>query len=191
LSGNKAKVRCPWCLKDDIYKRYHDEIWGVPEYDNIRLFEFLNLEGAQAGLSWYTVLIKMDNYKSLFEQWDPYKIVAMDKAKKEALYTNPGIIRNRLKIGAVFTNASAYLDMADRKIKFKDFLWSFVDHKPINNTYSSMSEVPSSTSISVAMSKALKSEGFKFVGPTVVYAFMQATGMVNDHLDDCFRKNQL
>ncbi len=181
------KQRCPWCLKDDLYMKYHDEIWGVPEYDNIRLFEFLNLEGAQAGLSWYTVLTKKENYYECFKGWNPDAILNMAEKEKAALFDNPGIIRNKLKINAVFTNAEAYVNMRDQGIEFSDYLWSFVDHKPILNNYKSHSEIPSQTDISQTMSKSLKKSGFKFVGPTITYAFMQAVGMVNDHIINCWR----
>lgn len=179
------KNRCPWCLKDDLYMNYHDKVWGVPQKNKIKLFEYLNLEGAQAGLSWYTVLKKIPNYKIAFKNWIPEDILTMTEKERKALYTNPGIIRNRLKIDAVFQNASSYMRLMEKGIDFSEYIWSFVDHKPLVNQFNKMSEVPAQTEISQKMSKALKKEGFKFVGPTITYAFMQATGMVNDHLLSC------
>lgn len=182
-----SKNRCSWCLKDELYMHYHDTLWGVPEHDPVRLFEFLNLEGAQAGLSWYTVLCKKEDYFRLFKGWVPRDILAMSASERAALYSNPAIIRNRLKIDAVFTNAQAYLDMESEGENFSPFIWSFVDGTPILNRIETMSEVPAKTDISERMSKALKKKGFKFVGPTITYAFMQAVGMVNDHMVDCWR----
>jgi len=182
------KVRCEWCLKDDIYMDYHDNVWGVPEYDDLKLFEFLNLEGAQAGLSWYTVLIKEENYRKAFSNWDPNKIVKYSDKKIQSLLANPGIIRNKLKVNAVITNSKTYLDMKSEGTSLSDYLWNYVDGKPIVNHWKDMSELPAQTELSQRISKDLKKKGYKFVGPTIVYAFMQAVGMVDDHMADCWRR---
>ena len=184
----KKKTRCDWCLKDDIYIDYHDEVWGFPEHDEIKLFEYLNLEGAQAGLSWYTVLIKKDNYAKAFSGWDPTKIVKYSEKKVEKLLTNPGIIRNRLKVNSVVTNAKTYLDMLDQGTTLDKYLWDFVDGKPIINKFKTMSDIPAQTDLSNKISKDMKKRGFKFVGPTIVYAYMQAIGMVDDHVLSCWRR---
>lgn len=181
------KSRCTWCLSSDLYMNYHDEEWGVPVYDNQELFEMLNLEGAQAGLSWITVLNKRAHYQKVFDGFDPKKIARYTQKKREKLLADPGIIRNKLKVNAFIVNAQLYLDMMDKDEDFSEFLWSFVDGKPIQNTYKSMADVPATTPISDTMSKALKKKGFKFTGSTICYAFMQACGMVNDHTQDCFR----
>lgn len=182
--------RCEWCGDDPLYQKYHDEEWGVPVYDDRALFEMLLLEGAQAGLSWITVLRKRDSYREAFDNFDPDKIANYDQKKRESLMVNPGIIRNKLKVNAFIVNASLFLEMqeaADRGegLAFSDFLWSFVKAKPIVNKWGSLSECPTVTPESDAMSKALKKKGFKFVGSTICYAFMQATGMVNDHMSYC------
>jgi DNA-3-methyladenine glycosylase I len=177
--------RCPWCGTDPLYVHYHDTVWGRPEYDDLALFEKLCLDGQQAGLSWITILRKQENYRAAYDHFDPEKIVGYDEATIEALLNNPGIIRNRLKVQSIIKNARGYLDLRERGIGFSDFLWSFVEHRPIQNHWRSFSEVPTATPVSEAMSKALKRSGFTFVGPTIVYAFMQATGMVNDHLVQC------
>ncbi|WP_128894833.1 DNA-3-methyladenine glycosylase I [Longirhabdus pacifica] len=183
--------RCSWSGSDPIYITYHDEEWGVPLHDDLKLFEFLLLEGSQAGLSWITILKKRENYREAFDQFDPEKIANYDQAKLEQLLNNEGIVRNKLKINAFISNAKAYLQLKEKAGSFNDFLWSFVQHKPIINHWQTIEEVPAMTPISEKMSKALKREGFKFVGPTICYAFMQATGMVNDHTSDCFRHKQL
>lgn len=177
--------RCPWCGDDPIYVHYHDTVWGRPEYDDLALFEKLCLDGQQAGLSWITILRKQENYRAAYDHFDPEKIVQYDESTVEALLSNPGIIRNRLKVQSIIKNARGYLDLRDKGTGFSDFLWSFVEHQPIQNRWRSFSEVPTATPESEAMSKALKRAGFTFVGPTIVYAFMQATGMVNDHLVAC------
>ncbi|WP_020526543.1 DNA-3-methyladenine glycosylase I [Flexithrix dorotheae] len=182
------KPRCSWCLKDDIYKAYHDEIWGEPQHDDQKLFEFINLEGAQAGLSWYTVLVKKENYRKAFDNWDATKIIYYDEAKIMELLQNPGIIRNRLKINAVISNAKAYLKIKEEFGSFDQYIWQFTNHQTIVNQFESLSEVPAKTPQSDEMSKALKKRGFKFVGSTICYAFMQATGMVNDHLLSCWKR---
>jgi DNA-3-methyladenine glycosylase I len=184
------KKRCPWCGTDPLYRDYHDNEWGTPVYDNQKLFEFLILEGAQAGLSWITVLRKRENYRKAFDDFNPEKIARYTDARKAKLLLNEGIIRNRLKIDSAIKNANAYLLMQKNGEDFSHFLWSFVGGKPKQNTLTSMSQVPAFTPESDAMSKALKQKGFNFVGSTICYAFMQATGMVNDHLVDCYRHKQ-
>ncbi len=185
--------RCTWCEGNDLYERYHDEEWGVPIYDDRELFEMLNLEGAQAGLSWITVLTKRAHYRKVFDGFDPEKIAAYTDKKREALLSDPGIIRNKLKVNAFIVNAQLYLAMqADSTTPtFSEYLWSFVDGQPIINQWASLADVPATTEQSDAMSKDLKKRGFKFVGSTICYAFMQAAGMVNDHVESCFRYRQL
>ena len=181
------KKRCPWCGTDPLYVAYHDDEWGKPVYDNQALFELLILEGAQAGLSWITVLRKRENYRAAFDHFDPVKIARYTDAKKAKLMLNEGIIRNRLKIESVVKNAQAYLAMEKNGEDFSQFLWSFVNGKPKINKHKDMSSLQASTPESDAMSKALKKKGFNFVGSTICYAFMQATGMVNDHMIDCHK----
>jgi DNA-3-methyladenine glycosylase I len=183
------KIRCPWCGIDPLYMEYHDNEWGTPLYDNQKLFEFLILEGAQAGLSWITVLRKRENYRKAFDNFDPEKIARYTEAKKSTLLLNEGIIRNRLKIDSAIKNAQAYLTMQKNGADFSTFLWSFVGGQPQQNHLKSISQAPAFTPVSDAMSKALKQRGFNFVGSTICYAFMQATGMVNDHLTDCYKYN--
>ncbi|WP_042356084.1 DNA-3-methyladenine glycosylase I [Bacillus rubiinfantis] len=178
-------TRCGWVNNDPLYIDYHDHEWGVPVYDDRLLFEFLNLEGAQAGLSWYTILKKRENYRHAFDYFDAEKIVAYDEQKIEELCRNKGIVRNRLKINAVISNAQAFLKVKKEFGSFSDYLWSFVNGKPIQHQYTNLREVPASTELSERLSKDLKKRGFKFVGPTICYAFMQAVGMVNDHLISC------
>lgn len=185
----KELIRCPWCLKDDIYKAYHDNEWGAPLHDDTKLFEMLNLEGAQAGLSWYTVLLKRKNYAKAFDGWNAKKIAAYPPNKIEKLLADPGIIRNRLKVNAVVTNAKAFLSIQKEFGTFNKYIWQFVDHKPIINNFKSLKDIPAKTKESDAMSKDLLKRGFKFVGSTICYAFMQATGMVDDHLQSCFKRN--
>lgn len=179
--------RCAWCGDDPLYVKYHDEEWGVPIYDDQLLFAKLILDGAQAGLSWITILRKRENYWEAFDNFDPKKIALYDEQKFEELMGNAGIIRNRLKIQAAIRNARGYLDIQEEFGSFSDYLWRFVGGRPILNTWENMGEIPVKTAESEAMSKALKKRGFNFVGPTIVYAFMQAVGMVNDHVGDCFR----
>lgn len=179
-------IRCKWASNDPLYQQYHDEEWGVPLYDDRMLFEFLMLEGAQAGLSWITILRKRENYREAFDQFDAEKIARYDEEKRQALLANPGIIRNRLKVGAFIHNASVYLDLVEKHGSFRDYIWQFVDGKPKINHWRTSQEVPATTPTSDLMSKTLKKAGFKFVGSTICYAFMQATGMVNDHTTDCF-----
>jgi DNA-3-methyladenine glycosylase I len=184
--------RCAWCEGDALYEAYHDQEWGIPDYRDQRLFELLNLEGAQAGLSWITVLRKREHYRKVFDHFDPYKIAQYDDAKRAALLLDPGIIRNKLKVNAFIINAQIYLTMMERAAKyseptFSEFLWSFVGGKPRINAWTSLSEVPVNTAQSDDMSKALKKLGFKFIGSTICYAFMQASGMVIDHTQECFK----
>jgi DNA-3-methyladenine glycosylase I len=181
------KVRCKWCGDDPLYIKYHDEEWGVPEHDDRKLFEMLILEGAQAGLSWITVLKKRENYRKAFNNFDVVKISKYSENKIAKLLENAGIIRNRLKVNSTVTNAKAFLKIQEEFGSFDKYIWQFVGHKPIVNKFKSLSELPTNTGISDLMSKDLKKRGFKFIGSTICYAFMQATGMVNDHTTDCFR----
>ncbi len=179
--------RCKWPGSDPLYLAYHDHEWGVPLRDSRALFEMLQLEGAQAGLSWITILRKRENYRRAFDGFDPVKIARYTPAKIEKLMVNEGIVRNRLKVQGVVTSAKAYLAMEKSGVSFSDFLWGFVDGEPILNHLKPGGPIPAETDISRAMSKDLKKRGFKFVGPTIVYALMQAVGMVNDHLVTCYR----
>ena len=185
------KQRCAWTGNDDLYQNYHDTEWGVPLHDDRRLFEFLILEGAQAGLSWITILRKRDNYRAAFDNFDANRIAAYDTNKIESLLQDAGIVRNRLKVQAAIINAQKFLDVQDEFGSFDQFIWQFVDGKTIQNNRRSLADIPSSTAESDAMSKELKRRGFKFVGTTICYAHMQATGMVNDHTTDCFRHAEL
>jgi len=180
-------VRCAWAGDDPDYVKYHDEEWGVPLHDDRLLFEMLNLEGAQAGLSWSTILHKRDNYNVAFDHFDAATIADYDEDKVAELLNNPGIVRNRLKVQAVIKNARAFLDVQEEYGSFDRYIWEFVGGEPRINARLSMADIPAQTEESVAMSKALKKRGFTFVGPTICYAFMQAVGMVDDHTVDCFR----
>ena len=183
--------RCPWSEGFDLYREYHDTEWGLPLRDDRALFELLILEGAQAGLSWATVLKKRAHYRRVFDGFDPHQIALYDDSKVAALLADPGIIRNRAKIAATLQNARAYLALTANGQSFSDFLWSFVDGVPVQNAWTSLAEVPSKTAQSDALSKALSRAGFKFVGSTICYAFMQAAGMVNDHLVTCPRYEEV
>ncbi len=185
------RKRCGWVGTDPLYLEYHDREWGVPLRDDAQLFEMIILEGAQAGLSWITVLKKRENYRRAFDQFDASKIARYDGRKKRALLNDAGIIRNRLKIDATIGNARAFLDIVNEFGSFSDYLWDFVDGRPVVNRWRKVSEVPVSTKNSDALSKALKKRGFKVVGTTICYSFMQAVGMVNDHTRDCFRYPQV
>ncbi|MEN6549727.1 MAG: DNA-3-methyladenine glycosylase I [Armatimonadia bacterium] len=185
------QTRCPWTGEDPLMLAYHDEEWGVPVHDDRLLFEFLVLEGAQAGLSWSTILRKRGNYRRAFEGFDPAKVAAFDDARVAQLLQDPGIVRNRLKINSAVTNARAVLAIPQEFGSFDAYLWQFVGGQPLQPHRRSLGEIPAQTPESAAMSKALLKRGFKFVGPTICYAFMQAVGMVNDHLTDCFRYKQL
>lgn len=185
-------TRCAWVPeKDDLYKRYHDEEWGVPVYDDRKIFEFLILESFQAGLSWRTVLYKRENFRKAFAGFDPLKVAAFNENDTERLLQDAGIIRNKLKIRAAITNAQAFLKIQIDFGTFSKYIWSFCDGKPVVNKWSSIDEIPASTTLSDDLSKDLKQRGLKFVGSTVVYAHMQATGMVNDHTTDCFRYKEV
>jgi DNA-3-methyladenine glycosylase I len=181
------KVRCPWCGTDPLYVRYHDEEWGVPVHDEIQHFEFLILETMQAGLSWFTVLKKRENFRLAFDGFDPENVSRYDEEKVQQLLQDAGIIRNQLKIRATINNANRFLEVQKEWGSFDRYIWSFVDHKPIINQWKSMDQVPASTPLSDKISRDLIKRGFKFVGTTVIYAHIQAIGMVNDHLVGCFR----
>ncbi len=183
-------ARCPWA-KTDLYALYHDTEWGVPVHDDRLLFEFLILEGAQAGLSWETILKKRQNYRDAFDQFDPALVAKYGEKKCKSLLSDAGIVRNRMKIEAAIQNAKMFLAVQDEFSTFDEYIWGFVGHKPRQNTWTAHKEVPAKTSESDAMSKDLKQRGFKFVGSTICYAFMQAVGMVNDHLIGCFRHGDL
>lgn len=186
MKKTQTSQRCTWVTDDPVYIQYHDKEWGVPVYDEQHLFEMLNLEGMQAGLSWLTILKRRDNYRKCFHQFDAKKIARFDEAKVAKLMQDPGIIRHQLKIEAIITNAKAYLSLQKELGSFSDYLWQFVDHQPIVNRWKSGKSIPATTPISDAMAKDLKKRGFKFVGSTICYAFMQAVGMVNDHAASCF-----
>ncbi len=177
--------RCPWCSDDAVYQHYHDTVWGRPRYESADLFAKLCLDGQQAGLSWITILKKEQNYYEAFDNFQPEKIIHYDQKKIDSLLLNPGIVRNKLKVQSIIKNAKGYLEIEKAHDSFSSFIWSFVGGNPIQNARKTMSEVPVSTPESEAMSKALKKYGFNFVGPTICYAYMQAVGMVNDHLTNC------
>ena len=183
-------VRCAWCEKDDLYRNYHDLEWGKPIYDDETIFEFLILESFQAGLSWYTILAKRENFRAAFDYFDYQKIAQYSEDKVEELIQNTGIIRNRLKILATINNAQKFMEVQKEFGSFSKYIWGFVNHEPIINRPKTLKEVPATTEISDALAKDLKKRGFKFMGSTVVYAHMQATGMVNDHVEDCWIKTQ-
>jgi DNA-3-methyladenine glycosylase I len=185
------KTRCEWCLGFPQYTEYHDTEWGVPSYDDLHQFEMLILEGMQAGLSWATVLKKRENFRASFDDFNPEKIARYDDYKIRELLENPGIIRNRLKVRAAVTNAQAFLKVVESGRTFSDYIWQFVNGKPIVNQWNNLEEIPASTTESELMSKQLKKDGFRFVGPTICYAHMQATGMVNDHITSCFRHDEI
>lgn len=184
-------TRCPWPGTDPDYLRYHDREWGVPVHDDRQLFELLVLEGAQAGLSWLTVLRKRDSYRRAFADFDVERVARFGAADQRRLLADPGIVRNRLKVGAAIDNARAVLALRDAHGSLDAFLWQFVGGRPRHNRWTAMRQVPAETDASRAMSRALRQHGFRFVGPTICYAFMQAVGMVNDHLTSCYRHAQL
>jgi DNA-3-methyladenine glycosylase I len=185
------KKRCAWSGTDPLYVAYHDQEWGVPVHDDRLLFEFLVLEGAQAGLSWSTILRKRDAYRRAFDAFDPGKVARYDKRKTAALLADAGIVRNRAKIESAIKNAKAFLEVEEEFGSFDAYQWRFVDGRPIQNRRGSIKDIPASTAQSDAMSKDLKSRGFSFVGSTIIYAHMQAVGMVNDHVIDCFRHREV
>ena len=186
-----TKHRCHWCIGDPLYEAYHDQEWGVPVYDDATLFEFLTLETFQAGLSWITVLRKRENFKKAFDNFDYKKIAKYQQTKIDSLLQDVGIIRNKLKVNAAVTNAKAFIAVQEEFGSFSKYIWGFVNGKPIKNEFKSLNEIPANTPLSNRISKDLKKRGFKFVGTTVVYAHMQATGMVNDHETNCFRYNEV
>lgn len=185
------KKRCGWAGTDPLYVSYHDKEWGVPAHDDRLLFEFLCLEGAQAGLSWSTILKRRENYRIAFDNFIPQIIVEYDELKIKSLINDPGIIRNKLKINSIIKNAKSFLKVQEEFGSFGKYIWGFVGGKPIINHWKSLKEVPAKTEISEKMSKDLKKRGFSFVGPTICYAYMQAVGLVNDHLIDCFRYKEI
>ncbi|MCA0152153.1 DNA-3-methyladenine glycosylase I [Winogradskyella vincentii] len=185
------KHRCGWCVGDPLYERYHDDEWGVPLYDDNKLFEFLILETFQAGLSWITVLRKRENFRKAFDNFDYKKIANYKQSKIDALLQDAGIIRNKLKVKATVTNAQAFINIQNEFGSFSDYIWGFVNRKPIKNNLKNHKNAPANTALSDMISKDLKKRGFKFVGTTVVYAHMQATGMVNDHEMSCFRYSEV
>lgn len=182
--------RCPWCGTDSVYTSYHDTEWGVPCYDDATLFEFLILEGAQAGLSWITILRKREAYRSAFDQFNPEKMALYNERKINSLLTNKGIVRNELKIRAAVNNAQCYIKLCETSGSLSHYLWNFVDGRPIVNQFESMRDVPATSRLSDTISKAMKKRGFRFFGSTICYAYMQATGLVNDHLTHCFRHSE-
>ena len=186
-----VRTRCAWCTNDLLYIRYHDNEWGVPVHNDRRLFEFLVLEGAQAGLSWITILRKRAAYRKAFDNFDYNKVANYNERKIQALLKDEGIVRNRLKIRSAVQNANAFLKIRDEFGTFNKYIWEFVDGKPIRNKWKSIKQIPARTELSDILSKDLKQRGFTFVGSTICYAHMQATGMVNDHTVDCFRYQEL
>lgn len=184
-------VRCPWPGVDPLYRKYHDEEWGVPLHDDLKLFEFLVLEGMQAGLSWSTVLRKRENFRRLFAGFDPERVALFDSRRIELLLQDPSIIRNRRKVEGAVTNARAFLKVSEEFGSFDEYIWRFVDGRPLINRWESLSQLPATSPESILLSKDLVARGFKFVGPTICYAHMQATGMVNDHLVSCYRYREL
>lgn len=191
LIGEDGKCRCGWCGTDPLYVTYHDTEWGVPEWDDRALFEKLILDGFQAGLSWITILRKRDNFRAAFDGFDPHKIARYDRRKLDTLMQDAGIVRNRAKIEGSVLNARGWLAIQEKEGSFSDFLWDFMGGKPKRNSWTALHQVPVESPESQAMSKALKKRGFTFVGPTIVYAFMQAVGMVNDHTVGCHRHAQV
>ena len=185
------KTRCTWCGSDPLYVKYHDEEWGEPVYDDAKLFEFLILETFQAGLSWITVLRKRENFRKAFDNFNYHKIANYTDSKFQELLLDAGIIRNKLKIKATITNAIAFMEIQKEFGSFSNYIWSFTDGKPIKNKWKNLTNMPATTELSDKISKDLKKRGFKFVGSTVIYAHMQATGMVNDHTLDCFRYHEV
>lgn len=183
----KEKIRCEWCLSDPLYIKYHDDEWGTPLHNDRKLFEMLILEGFQAGLSWITILRKRENFRKAFDDFDPAKIAVYNKKKINSLLKDEGIIRNRLKIKAAVKNSLAFLKVKEEYGTFDNYIWQFVNYNPIQNNFKSLSEIPPKDAISDKISKDLKKRGFSFVGSTICYAFMQATGIVNDHISGCWK----
>lgn len=191
MNATITLLRCDWAGTDPLYVAYHDQEWGVPIHDDRTFFEFLILEGAQAGLSWSTILKKRDNYRRAFDQFDPRLVAAYDDAKVAQLLADSGIVRNRAKIAAAISNARAFLAIQEEFGSFDAYVWGYMGGRPLQNTWQSLAEVPAETAESRALSQDLKRRGFRFVGPTIMYAFMQATGLVNDHVTGCFRHAEL
>ena len=185
-----GKKRCSWCNVDKLYMDYHDYEWGVPNHDDQHLFEMLCLEGAQAGLSWHTVLKKRAHYRKVFDGFDAEKIARYDDQKRQALLSDPGIIRNKLKVNAFIVNAQVYLDIKESGTSFNDYIWSFTNHEVIDNPLRSMADYNATSPVSDKMSKDLKKKGFKFIGSTICLAYMEACGMINDHFEDCWTRHQ-
>lgn len=183
--------RCPWCENDELYIKYHDEEWGVPVHNDNKHFEFLILESAQAGLSWITILKKRQNYREAYDNFDPVKIAEYNEEKFNELLNNSGIVRNRRKIEASINNAQKFLEIQSEFGSFDTYIWDFVNNKTIKNEWDNISEVPANTELSSKVSKDLKKRGFRFVGSTVIYSYLQAVGLINDHIKDCFRYNDL
>ncbi|MFV2032237.1 MAG: DNA-3-methyladenine glycosylase I [Gammaproteobacteria bacterium] len=191
MSDKQPLKRCWWCGDDELYQQYHDCEWGVPIHDDRQLFEFLCLEGAQAGLSWITILRKRENYRRVFDAFDAHKIARYDETKISSLLADAGIVRNKLKVNGFVKNARAYLEMLDQGMTLDAYLWNYVDGAPVQNRWASAQQIPANTPVSDAMSKDLKKRGFTFVGSTICYASMQAAGLVNDHLTDCYRHAEI
>jgi DNA-3-methyladenine glycosylase I len=191
MAAERAKARCEWATKSPLAERYHDLEWGLPSRDDRHLFEMLILEGAQAGLSWETILRKRDNYRRAFAGFDPARVARFDRARRARLLRDPGIVRNKAKVEAAVVNAKMFLAAQKEHGSFADYLWRFVDGAPIQNAWASLKQVPAETPASRAMSRELLGRGFKFVGPTICYAFMQAVGLVNDHVTTCFRYREV
>lgn len=187
----KIKQRCGWCEGDDLYEKYHDYEWGIPVHDDKLLFEFLTLETMQAGLSWITILKKRENYRQALDDFDVEKVACYNQSKQEELLQNPGIIRNKLKVKSIVTNAQLFLDIQKQHGSFDQFIWAYVDYQPIKNAVKNYRDAPANTPLSDQIAKDLKKLGFKFIGSTIIYAFMQAIGMVNDHEITCHRYDQV
>jgi DNA-3-methyladenine glycosylase I len=190
MTPTTDKPRCGW-IADQLMMKYHDEEWGVPLHDDLKLFEYMVLDAFQAGLSWKTVLNKRENFRRALDDFDPVRIADYDEAKYNSLLSDPGIIRNRAKIRATITNAKAFLEVQQQFGTFDNYIWSFVDYKPIINSWKSLADLPAKSPVSESMSKDLVKRGFKFVGSTICYAFMQAAGMINDHVTHCYRYKEL
>lgn len=191
MKGMVKLNRCPWCGNDELYVKYHDEEWGVPVHDDRKHFEFLILESAQAGLSWLTILRKRENYRKAYDGFDPVKVAQYDEKKIEEMMNDPGIIRNRRKIESSINNARRFLEIQKEFGSFDNYIWSFVNYKPLWNHWTDISKVPARTELSDRISRDLKSRGFRFLGSTIIYSHLQATGLVNDHLVSCFRREDV
>lgn len=189
--ATKEKSRCPWCLKSELYMRYHDEEWGVPVHDDRKHFEFLILEGAQAGLSWSTILNKREGYRKAFADFDPHKVAKFSETRLQKILQDPGIVRNRLKVYSAVNNAKKFLEVQEEFKSFDNYIWSFVKNKPIVNKWKELGQIPPTSKVSDTLSKDLVKRGFKFVGSTVIYAHLQACGLINDHLVDCWRYREV